>query len=101
MVSFIKFIVNSDEKMLNEGNQIPVHNFILCLITVPVPVSLRQKLPVPTVPVPQHCHKYLQHAVVAAGPGTAALLSPDGQRQHLRGHHQEKLTRPRIQVKRP
>jgi hypothetical protein len=41
----------------------------------------------------------VQHGVVAAWPGTAALLSPDGQRQHLRGHHQEKLARPRIQVR--
>ncbi len=46
--------------MLNNGNQIL--NFILCLweplfpfITVPVPDGLRQKVTVPTVPVPQHC----------------------------------------------
>jgi hypothetical protein len=50
--------------LLNEGNQIPVHNlYCICeiflwfhFITVPVP--LRQKVTVPTVPVPvpQHCH---------------------------------------------
>jgi hypothetical protein len=59
-----------NEKMLNEGNQI--HNFILCLFVRTFVIlfyygsgsdfltsygsgSTRQKVTVPTVPVPQHC----------------------------------------------
>ncbi len=47
------------EKILNEGNKI--HNILLCLWEllwfhfITVPVLLREKFTVPTVPVPQHC----------------------------------------------
>jgi hypothetical protein len=48
------------EKNFIEGNQI--HTIIYCVceisvkkVTVPVSVPLRQKVTIPTVPVPQHC----------------------------------------------
>jgi hypothetical protein len=46
------------EKMFNEGNQI--HNFMSGSGSGYGSGSTSQKVTVPTVPVPQHCEKYIK-----------------------------------------